>query len=191
MKFQFLVISWFLCGVAFSAVSENQTNHEAAISKNALSKNSKSQKKKVQRAVAHAPPQRHRSVKELVYDLVKGTVIESEDVYRNISRTFFNTFTTTTTTPSPDEVESDGANSTTTTAAPFTLRDFYRLVGINYKGLNRLFLKEFQLALRDSVNNVGQFRNDLRLSFFPFLRPDPNLNPPHNASHPNATSPGS
>lgn len=51
----------------------------------------------------------------------------------------------------PQEIEAD--NTTTTTPAPeFKIQDFYRLVGINYRGLNRLFLSEFQLALKVRKN---------------------------------------
>ncbi|KAL1455117.1 hypothetical protein WDU94_009235 [Cyamophila willieti] len=172
-----------LCVVLATVLTETQTETEQnqdIVSGKSLAENDlkpQHERRKSSRAVGVKPP-RQKGVKELVYDLVKGTVHESEDVYRNISRIFLNTFTTTTTTPSPDDVDID--NSTSTTPAPeFTIRDFYRLAGINYRGLNRLFLNEFQLALKDSIKNVGEFRNDLRLSFFPFLRPEPKYQNPN------------
>uniref|UniRef100_A0A8D9A258 Uncharacterized protein n=1 Tax=Cacopsylla melanoneura TaxID=428564 RepID=A0A8D9A258_9HEMI len=170
-----------LCVVLATVLTETQTEqNQDNVATNSLAENDlkpQLERRKSARAVGDKPP-RQKGVKELVYDLVKGTAHESEDVYRNISRIFLNTFTTTTTTPSPDDVDTD--NSTTTTpASEFKITDFYRLAGINYRGLNRLFLTEFQLALKDSIKNVGEFRNDLRLSFFPFLRPEPKYKNPN------------
>ncbi|KAI5726441.1 hypothetical protein M8J76_002720 [Diaphorina citri] len=171
--------------VLASVLTETQLS-QGGVSSNSLGKITHPLARgKSARAVGEKPHHK-KSVKELVYDLVKGTVDESQIVYRNISRIFLNSFTTTTTTPNPDEIEAD--NTTTTTPAPeFKIQDFYRLVGINYRGLNRLFLSEFQLALKDSIKNVGQFKNDLRLSFFPFLRPDPRYSG-HNVTQKNQTS---
>uniref|UniRef100_A0A1B6CB48 Uncharacterized protein n=1 Tax=Clastoptera arizonana TaxID=38151 RepID=A0A1B6CB48_9HEMI len=74
---------------------------------------------------------------------IRDTVSETGVAYRNISKIFSDQFTTTT--PSPNEIED--TNSTTPKA--YTMQEVFGILGRNYRGLQRLFNREWRTAIEN------------------------------------------
>ncbi|XP_054267781.1 uncharacterized protein LOC128989767 isoform X2 [Macrosteles quadrilineatus] len=126
-------------------------------------------KSRVTRATYRRPP----SFLFLLGQFFGQTISDTGAAARNISKIFNDQFTTTT--PSPDAVTEEGTNSTETPPKPITRDTLFRILGNNFRGLQRLFNTEWQAAVDQSSTNVANFRKELREAVRPFLLPNRNL----------------
>ncbi|XP_065206236.1 uncharacterized protein LOC135835751 [Planococcus citri] len=91
-----------------------------------------------------------------VSSLLGGSVVDTFTAYRNVSRLVQGAFAP----PRPTTTNQTAPSNATS----FTLRQALALLGKNYRGLRKLFDKEFTKALNDSYENVYQFRKELKQS---------------------------
>ncbi|XP_075213892.1 uncharacterized protein LOC142320099 [Lycorma delicatula] len=101
---------------------------------------------------------------------VLDTVNDTSMAYRNISMILSEQFAA-----SPKNVTVD-SNDTMTSTGPrrpeFSMQQVFDLLGSNYRGLVKLFNREFRTALADSNKNVERYRNELKDSLRPFFAPN-------------------
>ncbi|XP_055915263.1 uncharacterized protein LOC129948331 [Eupeodes corollae] len=88
-----------------------------------------------------------------IYDLISDTFTDSKPKQ---TRT-----TTTTTTPSPDE---DG-DATTTEKYRISRYELGRILGRNFRGLNRLLKIEINDALNQSHYNIAEYQREAKMQF--------------------------